>query len=150
MGLPLRLQLRPSRRLARLSFAMHAAASGGVFIAAMPLLLKAILGALILLSFLFQQRRFRSSRCLQWLRLGKKGEVACGLVDGSSPGIVLLPGTVWPGVVVLRYQLDDESGAWCLPRARVILKDSLDSPESFRRLRVWLEWRARFSGGVLS
>lgn len=150
MGLPLRLQLRPSRRLARLSFAMHAAALGGVFIASMPLLAKGVLGAGILLSLLVQQRRLHSSRGLQWLRLGKKGEVACGLVDGASPGIVLLPGAVWPGAVVLRYRLDDEPDAWRLPRGRVILGDSLDSPESFRRLRVWLKWRARFSGDAPS
>jgi toxin CptA len=58
--------------------------------------------------------------------------------------VQLLPGTCWRHLVVLRYRLELEDGNWSRPRAVCLLVDSLPDEASFRQLRVWLGWRARF------
>lgn len=143
MGLPLRLQLQPSRRLCLLQSLVHAAASGGVFISPLPLPLQLFIAGLLAFSLGRSWKDGGRPADLDWIRLGKKGELACGLVDGRTPVARILPGTVWRHLVVLRYRTKSSDGRWSLPRARVILVDSLAGEEEFRQLRVWLGWRAR-------
>ncbi|HET7776855.1 MAG TPA: hypothetical protein VFK74_10835 [Azospira sp.] len=145
MRLPLLLQLHPSRHLAMLLIASHAAASGGVFILDVPLWLLVGLQGLIAGSLGWHWRCAGAQKRLAWIRLGKKGDLACGLADGSSPKVNLLPGTVWRHLVVLRYRLEQEDGSWSRARATVILSDGIEGSDSFRQLRVWMGWRARFS-----
>lgn len=69
------------------------------------------------------------------------GRLECGLACGEE-GLVeatLLPGaTVHPWLTVVRLQLGGRR------RVLVLLPDSMKAAD-FRRLRVWLRWRAGFS-----
>lgn len=143
MRLPLLLQLQPSRRLATLLVALHAAASGGVFILGWNI--RATLGLLVLLLISLVVALWRHyRRHPAWIRLGQKGDLAWGQGEKESPLLQLLPGTCWRHLVVLRYRLELEDGSWSRPRAVCLLADSLADEASFRQLRVWLGWRARF------
>ena len=143
MRLPLLLQLQPSRRLAMLFVALHAAASGGVFILGWNIWATLGLLALLLVSLAFTLRR-HYGRHPAWVRLGQKGELAWGQGEKESPRLRLLPGTCWRHLVVLRYRLEQEDGTWSRPHAVCLLADSLADEASFRQLRVWLGWRAKF------
>jgi len=148
MGLPLRLQLQPSRRMALLLSACYAAFLGGVFICAWPWWLRLLLLLAVLGSWGFQLRQCRQLHGLCWLRLGRKGELVCGMADGEGRAVRLLPGTVWPLLVVLRFQLEKADGGgdgWERSRSLVLMADSVGGEEVFRQLRVWLRWRARFN-----
>lgn len=143
MRLPLLLQLHPSRRLAMLLLALHAAASGGVFILDWGFWATLGLLALLPVSLAFTLwRHYR--RHPAWIRLGQKGDLACGQGEKESPRVQLLPGTCWRHLAVLRYRLELEDGTWSRPRALCLLEDSLADKDGFRQLRVWLGWRARF------
>lgn len=143
MRLPLLLQLQPSRRLAMLLVALHAAASGGVFILGWNF--RATLGllALLLVSLVFTLWRHHG-RHPAWIRLGQKGDLAWGQGERESPRVQLLAGTCWRHLVVLRYRLELEDGNWSRSHAVCLLADSLADEASFRQLRVWLGWRAKF------
>ncbi|MDE2584684.1 MAG: hypothetical protein KGN39_04740 [Betaproteobacteria bacterium] len=141
MQLPVRLGLHPSRRLASILVASHAAALGGVFILSWPIVWRILLALFVVLSAVFELRRQKLPGAVAWLRLGTKGELECGTRDGDEEGWrarVLSSTTVWPWIVVLRYR--PESGGRI--GAIVILADSMENAEAFRQLRVWLRWRA--------
>ena len=76
------------------------------------------------------------------LRIAEDGRVSCLVVGESefSP-VRLLPGaTAHPWLAVMR--LAHAEGKWLM----VVAPDSA-VPEDFRRLRVWLRWRASVSDG---
>jgi toxin CptA len=76
------------------------------------------------------------------LRLLGNGSLECQLADdGEFRAAELLPGnTVHPWLTVIRLSVDMK------PVTVVVLPDSATA-EEFRRLRVWLRWRADFSAG---
>ncbi|MGE5493372.1 MAG: protein YgfX [Actinomycetota bacterium] len=76
------------------------------------------------------------------LRLLDNGRLECRLVgDGEFRPAELLPGnTVHPWFAVIRFSVEMVSVT------AVVLPDCT-SAEEFRRLRVWLRWRADFRTG---
>jgi toxin CptA len=74
------------------------------------------------------------------LRLAKDGSISlrfCGRDAAFYPVCLLAPATVLPWLCVLHIEYGGH-------RFRLrVLPDSI-APEDFRRLRVWLKWRATF------
>jgi hypothetical protein len=73
------------------------------------------------------------------LRLGAKGELALATKVGADKTALILPETaVLPGMIVLVMRIEGKR------TPLVLMADALD-PEDYRRLRVWLNWRAKRS-----
>jgi toxin CptA len=134
----LRVRLQPSRVLALAVVAGHLAAAVGAA-AGLPLAAAAVAGAGLAVSFLHYWRwaTQRSPQSVAVLELAVDGRLA---VAGPGPAwrpaalrYAAVP-TWWLAILIAR----DSAGR---SRSAVILPDALD-PETFRRLRVALRWRA--------
>ena len=77
------------------------------------------------------------------LRIDHDGRIACQLIGKPEFFPVrLLPGaTVHPWLTVLRLARERDV-------YRLVIAPDSAVPEEFRRLRVWLRWRAEVSGGA--
>lgn len=140
------LVLRPSRRLAALLIAAHAAASGLLLMLPVPAGVLAGTLLLVLVSAGYSIARhalLRGRRAITTLVFSDREQVSVGYRDGTRhAGRILGSSTVGATLTVLNIALE----ARRLPRHVVLLGDSLDAVD-FRRLRVWLRWGPR-SGGA--
>lgn len=135
VGWPENLALRPSRCLANLLLASHAAFLGGVFFLSWPIALRLALAVVLLASLRYQLKAHDGATAMNSLRLGQGGGLECGFENGRwVPAKVLARTTVLPWLVVLRLELAGQGR-----RSAVVLPDSLPA-QDFRRLRVWLRW----------
>ena len=108
--------------------------------ASWSLVTSCLLAAVTLLAALSAARALTPR--IRVLRIAEDGRVGCLVVGASefSP-VCLLPGaTAHPWLTVMR--LAHAEGKWLM----VVGPDSA-APEEFRRLRVWLRWRASVSDG---
>ncbi|MFC5301105.1 protein YgfX [Azospira restricta] len=140
MRFPVTVEIQPSRRLRAALLFAHLLAAAALVAGAIhyPLLLAGLplLGVSL-------ARAWRRS-LPQVFRLGEDGALFRVAADGSDSPLELLPGAVVFGwLVVLRVRAEGQR----VPSALVVLADCLPSGP-FRALRVWLRWRAKFSGGV--
>ncbi|MET0217320.1 MAG: protein YgfX [Burkholderiales bacterium] len=136
----LKIQLRPSRRLAGALVVAHLLTAAGVIACADGTLLSAALLAALAASLVFHLRRHA------WLADARSVVVVeltdtldCELEERSGrriSGIVLGATFVAPWLVVINVKVEESRNV----RAIVVLPDATDR-ESFRALRVWLRWR---------
>lgn len=75
---------------------------------------------------------------LRTLRLSADGQLAIGIGDAWSSSFLLPDSLVWPWLVIVRHR--PASGK--RTATMIFLPGSL-APDDFRRLRVWLRWRAK-------
>ena len=139
MQLPLNIPLpaRIYRRLLMLLAGAHALAWGCLWPLDMPGLIKLAAGLLLLWSMLFQWRRHASPARLQHLSLGRDGCLLVTTGQGTTHEARILPDTsVHPWLSVLWLELLDGRR-----HVLTLLPGSLPE-DDFRRLRVWLRWRA--------
>lgn len=138
--------LQPSRRLAALLIAAHAAASGLLLM--LPVPAEVLVGTLLLVlasagHSVARHALLRGRRAITTLVFSDHRQVNVGFRDGTRhAGRILGSSTVGATLTVLNIALE----ARRLPRHVVLLGDSLDAGD-FRRLRVWLRWGPR-SGRV--
>jgi toxin CptA len=134
----LRVRLVPSRGLALAVVAAHLAAAVGAA-AGLPLVAAAVAGAGLAVSLLHYWRwaTQRSPQSVATLELAADGRLAvAGPGQASRPAqlrYAAVP-TGWLAILIAR----DDAGC---SRSALVLPDALD-PETFRRLRVALRWRA--------
>jgi toxin CptA len=129
---PLSIPLKPSRRLLAVQLGAHLLAVLAVLLSTIPGWLAALLLAAVGLSL----SRWRKADLPASLILHGDGRCEKVGADDTANEVVVLPQTVvlsW--LVVLRHRQQGRTGAW------VLVADSLDA-EDFRRLRLWLRWRA--------
>lgn len=123
--------MQPSRRLRQVLAVLHGLALAGLLLAALPAWGRAVGAAAIVFSYW----RVRRPQAALTLRCQADGSLTIGQGDAWQ-AVALQPGSlVWPWCCVLRLRGDD------FRRVLTVLPDSLDG-ETFRRLRVWLRWRA--------
>lgn len=135
------INLHPSRQLAVVMGLAHAAAAGACLLSELPMFVCGVLVAGAAASFLHAVRgrvllrAADSIIALQveeggrlWVRTAGEGWCAATLHDSTF---------VHPWLTVLSVQ----THARYFPRHAVIVADGVDA-EDFRRLRVWLRWRA--------
>lgn len=129
------VRLRRSRLLGGMVVAV--ALIGLLAVSAMPwpLQIRIMLGAVTALVAI-QVIRALSPR-VEALRIDCDGHLTCQAIgeSGFVPAHLLPGATVHPWLTVLHLAIEDD--AWLL----VVAPDSV-APEEFRRLRVWLRWRA--------
>jgi toxin CptA len=129
---PLSLAIRPSRRLSLIQIVAHLVAIGAVLAATLPSWLAAVFLVLVGAS-LARQRRKPS---VASLILRGDGQLETVGADGTASEAAVHPHTlVMSYLVVLLYRQQGHL------RALTLLADSLEA-EDFRRLRLWLRWRA--------
>ena len=134
MNFPVAIDVAPSRRLRAALFFAHVVAIA-VLLALMLALPATALAIPLLLVSLWRARRLPPMCCFV---LQPDGRLDCGEAGGAERPARVLPGsTVFVWLVVLRYRVEGEARN----RVRVVLSDSLPAAD-FRRLRVWLRWRA--------
>ena len=135
MQFPIVVGLRRSRVLTLATVATALVGILSVSVVPWPLVIRIMLGAVTVLMAIRIIRAL--SPRVETLRIDGDGHLTCQATGAS--GFVpahLLPGaTVHPWLTVLRLAIEDD--AWLL----VVAPDSV-APEEFRRLRVWLRWRA--------
>ena len=138
----LRIELRPSRCLAALMIAAHAAAAPTLLPIEVPVWIKVALAGAIAASLahsLWRYALLRGPRAITAIELEADGIVAV-LTIGDVVHRARVLGTTYvsPMLTVLNLRLP---GEW-LTRHALCLPDNVD-PEAFRQLRVWLRWRYR-------
>jgi toxin CptA len=146
-GPVLTFDIAPSRWL-RLAVAMtHVLAGMAVLMADLRAWLQGVILVLVTASLAWSMRR----GSLIELRCQPDGRLAISAVSNQSPAVIasearqsswlaveVRPETVvLPWLVVLRYRCAEGGRT----QTAAILPDSLDE-DDFRRLRVWLKWRA--------
>ncbi|MER2506651.1 MAG: protein YgfX [Azonexus sp.] len=135
MQFPIVVGLRRSRVLTLATVATALVGILSVSVVPWPLVIRIMLGAVTVLMAIRIIRAL--SPRVETLRIDGDGHLTCQATGAS--GFVpahLLPGaTVHPWLTVLRLAIEDD--AWLL----VVVPGSV-APEEFRRLRVWLRWRA--------
>ena len=135
MQFPIVVGLRRSRGLTLATVATALVGILSVSVVPWPLVIRIMLGAVTVLMAIRIIRAL--SPRVETLRIDGDGHLTCQATGAS--GFVpahLLPGaTVHPWLTVLRLAIEDD--AWLL----VVVPGSV-APEEFRRLRVWLRWRA--------
>lgn len=125
------LTVDPSRRLVLAAAAAHLLAVAAVLLAELPWPYRAVLLAAVAVSLARSARRTAPVG----LRCQPDGQLAIGAGDDWE-AVELLPDTmVLSWLVVLRYRCAGR------PRSLVVLAGAV-ADEDFRRLRVWLRWRA--------
>jgi len=147
MQLPMTLALRFSRRHALLLIAAHGGAlaiilaiSAASALAPLPVL---VLSTAILSSLLWQFLRLFGARRVVALRLHADGTLECVRRSNTSEftALKIHPHTTVSPLLTLLL-LDGGQGLWWQRlEPLVLLPDALDV-EDFRRLRLWLRWRA--------
>lgn len=133
------LTIRPSRRLHIASTAVHLLACVAVLLAELAVWFQGVALVAVVASLVNSLR----PASVLGLRCQADGGLAIRL-DGDWLTVAIAPVTVvlsW--LVVLRYRRT----AAAREETVVILPDGLDR-DDFRRLRVWLKWRARLEGGM--
>lgn len=168
MRFPVVVRIGSSRRLRAALVFVHAAAAGALVFAALRLVahppaLPASLAAsfplavplppavlplavalvllLTCLPVLLLVRRLRPSPPIRY-RLGDDGTLSRIDVEGEPVPLEILPGGfVAASLVVIRVREEGKG----VTGALTVLADSLPASD-FRALRLWLRWRARFSG----
>ena len=146
MRLPLIVRVGRSRRLDGVVACFYAAALGGICFSSLPK------ETMLLLVVGLAACRWREVGAARWagveLRLGREGFLESrGIWPSPIPGDwvptrILPASVVWPVGIVLR--LAPESGGRGI--ALILLPDALYR-DDYRRLRVWLRWRAEISRG---
>jgi toxin CptA len=140
MQSPLRLKLRPSRRLSVLLFSLHAAALGALWPLTFPLWVRLAIAAALAASLVRALRHgalLRSPDAVVEVDARDDGHLGLVQRDGVCVDAEVLPATaVYGWAVLLRVRVAGERRA----RSIVVLADSVDA-ESFRRLRIWLRWK---------
>lgn len=132
----LTLTLQPSRWLKRAVWALLGLAVLAIMLAALPAW--AQWGGLALLGIVAFRRRAQGALRLQCQADGGLSLMPEGVVWRP---VALLPGSVVnPWLTVIRYRDETSNKTGSL----LILPDSLDE-DDFRRLRIWLKWKAVFS-----
>ena len=127
----LQCELKPSRSLRHSQWALHVLALLGLALADLPWPARALGAVLVVISLW----RLQQTQAAVALRCQADGRLEIGQ-DQDWQAVELLPGSVvWPGCCVLRLR-----GA-AHRHTLTVLSDSLEA-ETFRRLRVWLRWRA--------
>ena len=137
MRLPITIGLNRSSWQAAVLLALELLASLAVLFFQRPLLLQMVLLLAIWVIALLAWRRLAPP--VAALRLEVDGTIQTS-ADGQSylPASLLPEATVHPWLTVLRLELADGRR-----HALLVTKDSLN-PDDFRRLRVFLRWRASF------
>jgi hypothetical protein len=131
MFLPLELTLRPSRVFAAVLVLAHGLAMLGIWLAALPVSVKALMTAALVAGALWSWREH--SRSPRGLRVSQSGQLEVLDDAWQSASIEGQP------VVLLWYvtlKLAPESGK---TRRLALLPDCTEA-DGFRKLRVWLKW----------
>lgn len=139
MQFPITIGLRRSRFLDRVLVAFALAASGVILAFPKP---PAILGALLLaVGVLFLWSWWRLTPSLSAIRLERDGSILAANSGSSEFGQSSLPhrASVHPWLTVFRLELPGGH-----QHSLVLARDSMAS-DDYRRLRVFLRWRAQFS-----
>lgn len=137
MHFPMTIGVRRSSFLAFAVLLVHVAANFFLFLPDWPVALPAVGSILLLISGLFSRRQCLPK--IQGLRLLADGRLECRFPGEEMFHIAeLLPGaTVHPALTVLSLQCEGKA------LSVVLLPDSVPV-DDYRRLRVWLRWRASF------
>lgn len=126
--------VQASRRLGLLLAVLHSLALAGLWLAALPAWARILGTAAVVLSCW----RGRRAQAAITLRCEADGRLEIGQ-DQDWQSVEILPGSVvWPWCCTLRLR------GTGFRRSLTVLSDSLDA-ETFRRLRVWLRWKAQLS-----
>jgi len=135
----LKISIKPSRRLALVLCAAHAAAAGAVLIVEFPIWLKIVLVLIIGAScgvYLYGTALLLSSTAVVGLEISDDGVLSFQMRCGEwCTGRLLGSSFVSPHLTVLNIGIEGKFFA----RHVVILPDCVDA-EDFRRLRVRLRW----------
>ena len=135
----LKISIKPSRRLALVLCAAHAAAAGAVLIVEFPIWLKIVLVPIIGAScgvYLYGSALLRSSRAVVGLEISDDGALSFQTRRGEwREGRLLGSSFVSPYLTILNIGTEGKFFA----RHVVIMPDCVDA-EDFRRLRVRLRW----------
>ena len=138
---PIRLALRPSRRLTLVLAAAGIAACAAVL--SLPLSSWQQLGAIVLIAaatlyHILRDAWLRMPRSVVAIEVGTQGEFRCQARDGDWLEVAVRGDSfVTPWLTVLNLRVENER----LARRTILLSDSGDT-EMLRRLRVWLRWGA--------
>jgi hypothetical protein len=138
--LPITIGLRRSRFLDAIVALGALLASVAVLIFPQSTLIQTALIVLIALLVVWAWRQLRP--IISALRLEQSGDISLLRIGESDfVPVKILPGAfVHPGLSVVRFKPDDAQVF-----ALIVTVDSLNAPD-FRRLRVFLRWRADFKG----
>lgn len=130
----LRLDLRPSRRLAWLIAGLHALAGGSVFVAIPGIAGAALAGLLAALgaAAAWDRAMLRGRRSPRSLFFWAGGRLEVELADGTRSPAGTGPRTVSRLVVSLPLE--------CPARRSVLVAQDMLNPADFRRLRLWALW----------
>lgn len=136
-GATLTLTLRPSRWLVWAIVVIHLLSFGALLLAELAWFYRVPMAIAVAISQMWNLRKGGETvlRCLP------DGNLAV-LAGDDWQTVSLMPDTrvlLW--LVVLRYREEEGSKV----KSQVVLPDSLDQ-DDFRRLRVWLRWRAQAAG----
>jgi toxin CptA len=136
-GPALALTITPSRWLRLALLGLHVAAVAAVLLADLAIWVHGLLLAGIVASLVL---RLRQPPPLQ-LRCEADGSLLVQAGTDWQPAAVLASTMVTPNLTVLHYRPEGSRRA----QTAVILPDSLPA-DDFRRLRVWLRWKAKVPG----
>lgn len=128
----LTLTPQPSRWLKRAVWTLFGLAALAIMLAALPLWLQGLGLALLLLAALRDQGQGA-------MRLQCQADGSLSVLQGEEwRPVMLMPGSIVnPWLTTIRYRSETGKRTGTM----VLLSDSLDA-EDFRRLRVWLRWKA--------
>jgi len=138
MRFPARIEIRPSRRLRAALCFVHLLAATALAISGLPIVATAVAVMVVACSLW----RCRALPPVIAYRLGDDGILSRYAADGEPVAIDLLPGAVVLAWLVVARVRDDNGRDTLLA-----FPDSLPAAD-LRRLRLWLRWRAKFSGGA--
>jgi len=131
---PLKIIIKPSRRLLFIEWAAHLFASGAVLASGLPRWTVVLLLIVTGMSMTYMHRRWRVQHGVLVLHGdGRLEKVGAG---DTADDLVLHPHTtVLPFLVVLLYRQNGRGGS-------LVLLDDSCIGDDFRQLRLWLRWRA--------
>lgn len=136
--------LQPSLKLAYLLGVMNFVACVVLLFLPLLMLIKALFLVLVLVSAIYLVLRdilLGLPHSFQRLSLNSKNEIILEQKNGKQLVCRVLPDSVvFDGFTVLRLKLKVD---W-LPRSLILLSDSADA-DVFRRWRVWLRWRIKWT-----
>jgi toxin CptA len=133
---------KPSYRLAAILSIAHLATSGLLGLLALPLSIRVIIVAILIISlihYLRQDALLIASNAVVAFVLSDEMQCTVTTYSGKSMIYAVMSSTfVTPYLTVLSLKSTEKFFAHSV----VILPDSIDA-EEFRQLRVWLRWRRR-------
>lgn len=136
-----RILIAPSVLIAIALGAVHLAATGVLWLAPIPVVLKAVLTfavAVSLVHFMARDAALHAAYSIVALELRAGGEIACQTRRGEWIDCELLESSFVSHrmtVVNLRQR------GWWLTRRVILVPDNVDARD-FRRLRIWLRWKS--------